>query len=123
MPPAAACCRWNKIAQLLPGRTIAAVRNRYQRIAEGRKMREEGKESKNLCHACGMPKRGHVCEAKRGQSSVADQLPAWAHDVAARAASRLCCGRATAGSTRAARASTRGPARCTAPSSSRHYAA
>ena len=78
--------RWSKIVQLIPGRTVASVRNRWQRLEKGRKMREEGKESKNRCHACGQPKRGHVCYAKLGQSSVADQLPASAHETAARAA-------------------------------------
>ena len=81
--------RWSKIVQLLPGRTVPSVRNRWQRLEKGRKMREEGKESKNRCHACGQPKRGHVCYAKLGQSSVADQLPASAHETAARAATTM----------------------------------
>ncbi len=40
------------------------MRNRWQRIEKGRKAREAGHEMKNRCHACGMPKRGHVCMAK-----------------------------------------------------------
>jgi hypothetical protein len=56
--------KWSKIVQRLPGRTISSVRNRWQRIEKGRKLREQGKESKNKCHACGQLKRGHVCYAK-----------------------------------------------------------
>ena len=40
------------------------MRNRYQRIEKGRRLREEGSELKNRCHACGQPKRGHICSAK-----------------------------------------------------------
>ena len=36
------------------------MRNRWQRIEKGRKLREEGADLKNRCHACGQPKRGHV---------------------------------------------------------------
>lgn len=56
--------KWSKIVQMLPGRTVSSVRNRWQRIEKGRKLREMGVESKNRCHACGEPKRGHVCMAK-----------------------------------------------------------
>ena len=56
--------KWSKIVQRLPGRTVSSVRNRWQRIEKGRKLREAGVESKNRCHACGQPKRGHVCYAK-----------------------------------------------------------
>ena len=56
--------KWSKIVQRLPGRTVSSVRNRWQRIEKGRKLREMGKESKNRCHACGQLKRGHVCYAK-----------------------------------------------------------
>lgn len=58
--------KWSKIVQRLPGRTVSSVRNRWQRIEKGRKLREAGVESKNRCHACGLPKRGHVCTAKLG---------------------------------------------------------
>ena len=58
--------KWSKIVQRLPGRTVSSVRNRWQRIEKGRKLREAGIESKNRCHACGLPKRGHVCTAKLG---------------------------------------------------------
>ena len=57
---------WSKIVQRLPGRTVSSVRNRWQRIEKGRKQREAGVPSKNRCHACGLPKRGHVCLAKLG---------------------------------------------------------
>ena len=56
--------KWSKIVQMLPGRTVSSVRNRWQRIEKGRKLREKGIVSKNRCHACGEPKRGHVCKAK-----------------------------------------------------------
>ena len=57
---------WSNIVQRLPGRTVSSVRNRWQRIECGRKQREAGVPSKNRCHACGLPKRGHVCQAKLG---------------------------------------------------------
>ena len=57
---------WSKIVLRLPGRTVSSVRNRWQRIEKGRKQREAGVPSKNRCHACGLPKRGHVCLAKLG---------------------------------------------------------
>ena len=42
-----------------------------QRIEKGRKLREAGIESKNRCHACGEPKRGHICFQKlRGGPQV-----------------------------------------------------
>ena len=57
---------WSQIVRQLPGRTVSSVRNRWQRIEKGRKQREAGIVSKNRCHACGQPKRGHVCLAKLG---------------------------------------------------------
>lgn len=56
--------KWSKIVQRLPGRTVSSVRNRWQRIDKGRKLRESGQESKNRCQQCGKPKRGHVCMAR-----------------------------------------------------------
>lgn len=56
--------KWSVIVQSLPGRTISSVRNRWQRLEKGRKLREEGREPRNRCHACGQPKRGHICYAK-----------------------------------------------------------
>jgi len=58
--------KWSHIVKRLPGRTVSSVRNRWQRIEKGRKEREAGRPSKNRCHACGLPKRGHVCQAKLG---------------------------------------------------------
>mmetsp|Transcript_29727 Transcript_29727/g.70095 ORF Transcript_29727/g.70095 Transcript_29727/m.70095 type:complete len:229 (-) Transcript_29727:207-893(-) len=55
--------RWSKIAEDLPGRSVASVRNRYLRIQKGVKKRSEG-TAKNRCHACGQMKLGHVCHAK-----------------------------------------------------------
>lgn len=63
--------KWKSIVKRLPGRTVSSVRNRWQRIEKGRKLREEGTELKNRCHACGQPKRGHICYAKmRGGPQV-----------------------------------------------------
>jgi len=56
--------KWGKIAGVLKNRSSASVRNRYLRIENGRKLREEGK-SKNRCAACGQLKLGHVCAVKR----------------------------------------------------------
>ena len=36
--------KWSKIVQRLPGRTVSSVRNRWQRIEKGRKLREAGVE-------------------------------------------------------------------------------
>jgi len=63
--------RWSKMASKLPGRTTSSVRNRWQRIEQGRKMREAGQQSRNRCHLCGQPKKGHVCMAKLGHGSQA----------------------------------------------------
>ena len=56
--------KWSKIVQQLPGRSVSSVRNRWQRIEKGRKLRMFGQESKNRCQQCGEPKRGHVCMAR-----------------------------------------------------------
>jgi len=66
--------KWSRIVMRLPGRTVSSVRNRWQRIEKGRKLREQGIESKNRCHQCGEPKRGHVCFAKlKGGPQVVTQ--------------------------------------------------
>merc|ERR1711907_24192 len=64
--------KWKSIVANLPGRTVASVRNRFQRIEKGRKMREKGPTQKmNRCHLCNQPKRGHICYAKlRGGPQV-----------------------------------------------------
>lgn len=65
--------KWSRIVQQLPGRSVSSVRNRWQRIEKGRKLREAGHESKNRCQRCGHPKRGHVCSAKlKTRSEVSD---------------------------------------------------
>ena len=69
--------KWSRIVQELPGRTVSSVRNRWQRIEKGRKLREAGVESKNRCHACGEPKRGHVCKAKLGGGPKVAQTARW----------------------------------------------
>lgn len=69
--------KWSKIVQSLPGRSVSSVRNRWQRIEKGRKLRQNGLASKNRCQQCGEPKRGHVCMARlrnRGETGEsADQ--------------------------------------------------
>ena len=64
--------KWKSIVKQLPGRTVSSVRNRWQRIEKGRKLREDGTELKNRCHACGKPKRGHICEAKMRGATLVD---------------------------------------------------
>lgn len=54
---------------------VSSVRNRWQRIEKGRKLREQGQELKNRCHACGQPKRGHVCYAKMRGGPQVDVQP------------------------------------------------
>jgi len=76
--------KWSKIVQRLPGRTVSSVRNRWQRIDKGRRLREAGHESKNRCQQCGKPKRGHVCMARlknRGETGqlAAVALKQWEH--------------------------------------------
>lgn len=56
--------KWQAIVQRLPGRTVASVRNRWQRIEKGRKLREAGQPSRNKCQRCKQDKRGHICFAK-----------------------------------------------------------
>ena len=65
--------RWSKIVKALPGRSISSIRNRWQRIEKGRKLREDGVESKNRCNICGEPRRGHVCFEKIRQDATQRQ--------------------------------------------------
>jgi len=62
--------KWKDIAERLPGRSVASVRNRHQRIEKGRKLREDGFETKNRCHRCGEPRRGHTCKAKLAEVAI-----------------------------------------------------
>lgn len=64
--------KWAIIVKHLPGRTVSSVRNRYQRIQKGVKLRESGVHIKNKCHACGEPKRGHICKARARISGLAN---------------------------------------------------
>jgi len=68
--------KWSKIVQRLPGRTVSSVRNRWQRIDKGRRLREAGHESKNRCQQCGKPKRGHVCMARLKNRGEGGELAA-----------------------------------------------
>ena len=60
--------KWKLLVNELPGRTASSMRNRYQRIEKGRKLRD-GDDLyiilKYRCHACGQLKRGHICPAKK----------------------------------------------------------
>jgi len=74
--------KWSSIVSHLPGRSVASVRNRYQRIEKGRKLREQGSSLiKNRCHMCNQPKRGHICYAKMRGGPQVDVSPSM-HGVA-----------------------------------------
>mmetsp|Transcript_98 Transcript_98/g.260 ORF Transcript_98/g.260 Transcript_98/m.260 type:complete len:492 (+) Transcript_98:87-1562(+) len=70
--------KWSLISMSLPGRTDNAVRNRWHRLEQARRWREEMQAQMNSaqadgtsapgqnypgykCRRCGQPKRGHVC--------------------------------------------------------------
>lgn len=59
--------RWKAIAKLLPGRTEAMCRNRYQRIQAPSRGTVE---CVNKCTACGQLKRGHTCPVRAGSKIV-----------------------------------------------------
>lgn len=65
--------KWGRIAEALPGRTSASVRNRFLRIEKGERQRAAGK-SKNRCAACGQYKLGHVCTVQRRNPATAQPL-------------------------------------------------
>jgi len=74
--------KWSSIVSHLPGRSVASVRNRYQRIEKGRKLRELGSHLvKNRCHMCNQPKRGHICYAKMRGGPQVDVSPSM-HGIA-----------------------------------------
>ena len=83
--------KWGRVVLRLPWRTVPSIRNRWQRMENGRKLRESGVESKNRCHACGEPRRGHVCLAKlSGSTSGFDPgLPSAYHTPAPNPTARL----------------------------------
>ncbi|KAL1512072.1 hypothetical protein AB1Y20_005345 [Prymnesium parvum] len=70
--------RWSLIAANFPGRTVSSVRNRYIRLHAGARIRDAGHITKNRCHACGKPKRGHICQARldpwHGSAAALDEL-------------------------------------------------
>ena len=51
--------RWRKLAAHFPGRGVASIRNRHQRLQQS----QRGFVGKNLCSKCGKIRRGHVCAA------------------------------------------------------------
>jgi len=67
---------WKTIQNRFTDRTRSSIRNRYQRIRKGEKIRNEGgvggiRKAKNRCHACGELRIGHVCKAKMVSTAVA----------------------------------------------------
>ena len=55
--------RWIEIAKSLRHRSFSSIRNRYQRIQFGKKMRENGSLLKNSCVKCGEFRLGHICRS------------------------------------------------------------
>ena len=55
--------RWAKIAARV-GRSVASIRNRWQRINKGHRLLQEGGPYRQRCVVCGEPRRGHVCFAQ-----------------------------------------------------------
>lgn len=79
--------RWRCIAQMLPGRSDDAVRNRWNRLQEALRegndrTEDEGSTSSNAktgykCSKCGQPKRNHICTFQPGaEPSTAKRPPA-----------------------------------------------
>ena len=52
---------WAYVAKGLPGRSPQEARCRYRRITDAKVRRERGESFRNVCHTCGLPRRGHVC--------------------------------------------------------------
>ena len=91
--------KWRKIAALLPNRSDDAVRNRWHRLSEAQRHREDlglgasigpdgqpsslpqgnigDRSSVYRCSRCGQPKKAHVCTAPEAMSS-AEQVRACA---------------------------------------------
>ena len=84
--------KWRKIAALLPNRSDDAVRNRWHRLSEAQRHREDlglgasigpdgqpsslpqgnigDRSSVYRCSRCGQPKKAHVCTAPEAMSSA-----------------------------------------------------
>lgn len=68
--------KWKSIVKRMPHRTVASVRNRFQRIEKGRKLRQEDPGALvNRCKLCNEPKRGHICKMKRNGGPQVDSNP------------------------------------------------
>merc|ERR1719218_57565 len=75
--------RWAYVAKGLPGRTAQEARCRYRRITDAQVRKARGERFRNICHACGQPRRGHVCPGirvsaqAREETRVKFQEPEW----------------------------------------------
>ena len=56
---------WKAIGKRMPNRSVASMRNRYQRIIKGRQV-----GGKNRCLKCGQIKRGHSCGRRNDDDVV-----------------------------------------------------
>ena len=54
-------CQWSLIKKQLPNRSVASIRNRWQRIQKGK----INKNLKNKCKTCGRFRSGHICLQNR----------------------------------------------------------
>ena len=66
--------KWQQIAEHLPGRSTASIRNRFQRIQRGQaKAAAEAASGAplkgNRCTVCGQIKKGHICVGKLDDGS------------------------------------------------------
>uniref|UniRef100_A0A7S3AIM6 Myb-like domain-containing protein n=1 Tax=Haptolina ericina TaxID=156174 RepID=A0A7S3AIM6_9EUKA len=67
--------RWRSIAERLPGRSVASVRNRYLRMADAENKKAQGQQGRNRCQLCNELKRGHICKKKMGLVVYPARMP------------------------------------------------
>lgn len=58
--------KWKHIEKKLEHRSIASIRNRFQRLSQGSSSSERHRKRTriNICSLCKKPKRGHLCTAR-----------------------------------------------------------